>query len=476
MSCAPSLALAQDAGGQSDGVSAGSAPAIMPAGSPRPDQGIPFEGWMVYPSFFGGYVYNDNVYATPTNKVGQSGLRLSPSVEASQDLGLHKNIVSIGVDAALYPSVGGQTRDAPGVPAQIRDANPSNATGHATVSHIWAPTEDISVFLSGSYVRQSGLFGASPATNGFGVGLPGMSSYLLAPAYIPTLGTFSTQQQYSNISTASFAVEKRVNERISLRGSVYGSYTWYDSVPTETQYYGAVPVQVPGGNGVNGASMGASIRGSFYVTPQVYVYAEPGLDLRRYNDWQSDSNGYRVTAGVGSEMISLFKGEIYGGYQGQTSVHGYYGSQSAPTFGARVFYFPTPDLTFTLYANSSLGIVQPTQANGLYPLGFLASYNQQSISITDQVMLQGSYVVNNYLSLSAQGGWGETRTTAPNFATDIWTAGASLSYSFWRNTSVLLSYQYQQTIGHQSATSLLLSGTQAGYTQNVLTAGLRYSY
>lgn len=473
---AQTSAGAQEAASGSDAGSAGTAPAIMPAGAPRPDQGLVFEGWMVYPSFFGGYVFNDNAYATPTNRVSTSGLRLSPSVEASQDNGLHKNMISVGVDAQLYPGVGGQTRAIPGQTAKINDAAPSNATGHGTVAHIWTPTEDITVWLSGGYVRQNGLFGASPSTNGFGAGVPGVSSFVLAPAFIPTVGTFSAQQQYSNQGSGQVAVEKKVNERISLRGSAYGSYVWYDSVPTETALVGGVPVKLPSGNGQNGTSFGASVRGSFYATPQIYVYGEPGLDLRRYDNTAADSNGYRVTAGVGSELISLFKGEIYGGYQGQTSVHGYYGSNSAPTFGARVFYFPTPDLTFSLFATSSLGVVQPTQLGGAYPLGFLSTYKSQSVSITDQVMLQGDYVVNNYLSLSARGGYGETRTQSPGYTNEIWTAGASAGYSFWRNMSVMLNYQFQKTDVKQSTVSVLTSGYQQGFSQNSFSAGLRYTY
>ena len=38
------------------------------------------------------------------------------------------------------------------------------------------------------------------------------------------------------------------------------------------------------------------MRGGYWLTPQVYGYVEPGLDLRRYLIGANDTNGYRVVA------------------------------------------------------------------------------------------------------------------------------------------------------------------------------------
>ncbi len=64
-----------------------------------------------------------------------------------------------------------------------------------------------------------------------------------------------------------------------------------------------------------------------------------------------------------------------------------------------------------------------------------------------------------------------------NFTNQILSAGASLSYNFWRNTSVVLSYNFTKSSGGQQAV-FLASGNQLqlGYIQNLISAGVRYSY
>jgi hypothetical protein len=221
-----------------------------------------------------------------------------------------------------------------------------------------------------------------------------------APSYISSIGTFSAQQQYINEYGGQLSVEKKFNEQTSLRATGYAQGVSYDSTPTTTQIVGGVPVKQNNSPSTNGLSYGAMVRGSFYATPQIYVYVEPGVDLRRYDSYTQDSNGYRVTAGAGSNLVGLFQGEIYGGYQGQTSVYGYFGSQSAPAYGGRIRYFPTPLLTLSLNVDSTLGSIQPTRVGIYQPLGPLAA--GQSIaaaSYTQQAYAQADYGVNSYTSL-----------------------------------------------------------------------------
>jgi hypothetical protein len=52
--------------------------AAYAANAPRADQGLVLGRWLVYPSFFGGYTFNDNVFATRNYRVGASGLTNQP--------------------------------------------------------------------------------------------------------------------------------------------------------------------------------------------------------------------------------------------------------------------------------------------------------------------------------------------------------------------------------------------------------------
>src|SRR3974390_453899 len=68
------------------------------------------------------------------------------------------------------------------------------------------------------------------------------------------------------------SVQKTINERTSLSGSVFAQGVSYDSAPSTTQVVGGIPVNTGSSSGPNGMSYGASLRGSFYATPQIYVF------------------------------------------------------------------------------------------------------------------------------------------------------------------------------------------------------------
>ena len=83
--------------------------------------------WLIYPSMYAGYVYNDNVFATKNNRVALSGVQASPSLEAGMDSGLWRTNISFGASTLLYPGTsGGQTRTNYFTGTSVRDAPPTN--------------------------------------------------------------------------------------------------------------------------------------------------------------------------------------------------------------------------------------------------------------------------------------------------------------------------------------------------------------
>ncbi len=425
---------------------------------------------MVYPSFFGGYVFNDNVYATSTNRVAQSGVRLNPSFMANLDNGLHKTTITFNGDAQLYPGAGGQTRDVAGQPQTIYDNAASNATGGATFSHVWTPMNDLTVSLYSSYSRQSGLNGAS-------IGISGAAPSGISQPYISSIGTYSGTQQYSNQFNAMASIEKKFTDRVFVVASAGGQYVTYDNTPVTTTYATTGNTTNNASAGQNGGSFTFSVRNGFWVTPQVYGYVEPGLELRRYEISTSDTNGYRIVAGAGSEMISLFKGEIYGGIQSQASDQGLFNQTVAPNYGARVSYLPTPDLTLAASVSSSLGPVAPTKIGYTTPLGVLASFQPSAVTQTQQVLLQGDYIVNSYTTAHVGGGLGKTETSTPTSGAIVWSGSAGVSYTFWRNVALTFNYQFTKTsVSQNLATTGVLTPTVLGYVQNTVSTGLTYRY
>src|SRR5208283_5835487 len=148
--------------------------------------------------------------------------------------------------------------------------------------------------------------------------------------------------RYINMYGGQLSVQKTINERTSLSGSVFAQGISYDSSPSTTQLVGGVPVNLGRSSGPNGMSYGANLRGSFYATPQIYVFVQPGVSFQRFDVYQENSNGWQANVGLGSNLIGFFNGEIYGGWQSQSSVYGYFGTQSVPSYGANIRYRPTP--------------------------------------------------------------------------------------------------------------------------------------
>ncbi len=129
------------------------------------------------------------------------------------------------------------------------------------------------------------------------------------------------------------------------------------------------------------------------------------------------------------------RGEIYSGYQRQSSVSGLFDPVSSPDFGARLYYYPTPYLTITLTADETLGSATPS----------VSSPTVGSGTRTFQAKLQGDYGFSPYWTASLRGGYGETKYAGLSRTDTAWTAGLSASYTFWRNVALTFDYQFTRT-------------------------------
>lgn len=441
------------------GVPSGAEELAVAATGPSPDQGVPIEGWMVYPSLFVGAVFNDNVYGTSYDRRAAAGLRVRPSFVADVDNGLHRTTTYFTADAQIYPGLGARSRLYPTAAASLtptRSIAPTNATGRAGFSHIWTPLNDVTVYVIADYTRQNGMFGSN-----FGAGASG------GVPYIPSGYTPTGAQQYSNQISWQIAAEKKFSEWF-LRTSSGVQYVSYDSRPSAVSTFGASDAAQ------NSLSYMASLRGGLWLTPQIYGFVEPALDLRRYQYSTSNTNGYRIIGGFGSDLIGLFRGEVYGGYQSQSadsgsSVRGI----SAPTYGARLYYDPTP------YLKISATVTQ-TLAAAAAPTPFTSVLNQTSTgSRVTQALLQGDYAFSPYWTAFLRGGYGETRWSNSLRVDTSWAAGFGVGYNFWRNISLTLDYQFQKTSSN-GASLFNFSGASnpafSGYAQSVISAGITYRY
>lgn len=455
-------AVAQDA---QSGSAAAAAAAGIPATGPNPDRGLVVGDWMLYPSLFAGVVFNDNVYNTAVNRKSGLGIRIRPSLEANRDGGIHKTTVYANADFQGYP---GRAQSFTFWPSVSILRAPSNVSARTGLSHTYQPLPDLKFTLVADYTRSSGgLFGSQSSGAGSQVNVA-------SAAGLTNSGT------YSNQATLGLSVEKQIADRWYLRGSTGVQYVFYDSQPTNswlTAIAGATPTNSAPSRTL---SYTASVRSTYWVSPVLYTFVEPMLDLRRYPNSWSDTNGYRITGGLGSDLISLFRGEIYAGYQSQASAYGHFGATSSPAFGGRLSYYPTQYITITASVDQTL-----TAPSALPVLlaGFPIAYTQGAPTRTLQTRLRGEYALWEYWSAFAQAGYGRNHSSGnfnfagwtPPTSTDFWSVGAGINYNFWRNIALTLEYQFTKSNPHNNSTGVNW-WIPTAVTQNLVTAGLTYRY
>lgn len=92
------------------------------------------------------------------------------------------------------------------------------------------------------------------------------------------------------------------------------------------------------------------------LAPTIYTFVEPSAVFQQSpNVKDSDTTTYRVTAGLGTDRISLVKGEVFAGYARQSFDSISSQNENGGVYGMRITWFPTRDLTVNLAADDSLG-------------------------------------------------------------------------------------------------------------------------
>lgn len=465
ISCASALAQVPSSGALTAETRAAAVSAGIPSGL-NPDYGLAAGDWLLYPSLFAGFVYSDNIYNTAVNRRSGVGLRIRPSLLIERDTGIHRTDAYARADFQVYPGHGQAYQFTPSFQTL---ASPTNITANVGFSHAYKPLPDLKFTVYSDFTRGSGgVFGG-------GYGLGGVGDI---PNSVSLVGLGS----FSNQITGGAAVDKRFgNGFVRLSGNV--QHVFYD-MPANNAYLNALF-----GGGLitkppSATNFYAAGRGGYWVTPLLYTFVEAGADIRRSSSWRNDTDGYRVIGGVGSDLISLVRGEVYGGVASQASSHGFFGARTMPVFGGRLAYYPTRQLT--LAATIDQSFTAPAM-QGTSPFGLWVLYTPTAATRTLQAKAQADYKITDYWNAYARLGWGQSQSsgyynygatflsawTQPSNVT-IWGAGAGMSYTFWRNVALTFEYNFAKSIPNNP--NNLAWWTPTSVTQNTVSAGLTYKY
>jgi hypothetical protein len=417
-------------------VSGSFAQQIAPTGAYQ--EGVPVGSWTFYPKAFLGATYDQNMDQSPSGTDRDSGasLRLVPNLVATRDGGIHKTTVYGVVDAAFF--------------------NANTVAASVGFSHTYEAMRDLTFNFQGNYTRQTDLFNSAVNFNNGAIG-PTASPDSNIPIVVNPFGTTPSANPIAyNQFAYGAAVTKTFGQAfVTLRGSAF--YIAYDHSDT---------VLPPFQTDHNGASVWASGRVGYNVTPDVYVFA--GIDgiWQRFDNGLFNTNGYRATGGVGTNNPnSLWRGEVYGGYQFQdqrglnpNTNPGIPSDVDSGVFGGRLYYYPTRYWTFVASFDQILGISTALAPN--IPQGIPTR--------STTAMLQTNYGLSRLWTIGARFGYARGEYVGvQGLDTSAWMAGASFNYEIWRNLNLTLDYQY--TIQFSDATF-------SEFTRNRYTGGLTYKY
>ena len=379
----------------------------------RDYRGVPVESWMLYPSIIAGATFDDNLVWSRTNRIAAGGIRLGPEIIAVREVGSSKTMLFGSVDARIYPSVG----------------RADTVSARAGVEQVWTPTHDLTIKGRLEYNRNA---------------LAISSNYVVNGAVLSTVAS----PQVDDKVKGEVAVQKtfgRMFVGVSLEAAATGYHAFESSTGWVAQSYRNSRVET------------ATVRIGGWVTPTIYAFGEASGNARDYTSATYTSRGYRTIAGLGSDRISLFRGEIYAGYQQQFYQNAFIGTGSSPVLGGQVYWYPTRWLTIRAaldqtFTDSSL----PTATN---PVGYPSKATTARLSATFKpakdftATWRASYEHTTYL--------GSTRRD------DGWRTGIEAGYQVHSNVELLGSYEFAKVYS---------TDPYGGYTRNSVSLGMKYRY
>lgn len=330
-------------------------------GDPRPktaDGAIQAFDWLIYGNASLGGAYDSNVFSAP-NQQAVYGNRFQPSIVAERNTGIQRTLLYGVGDLRYYPSIGR---------TDLVDTT-------AGLTHVWEIQQDFIFRTQAEATRgleNSDLNGVSNS--------PGVL-YTQPVKFTSFFGSTSIEKGFGNFFTAaggSVTDTTFDNTKDNLGNSVNETYR-------------------------NGTRTTVNGRLGYHVTPITYVFVEPSLNWGRFSSSSLNSNGFQVIGGLGTERISLFNGEIYGGTLVEDFNNPAISTLTTAIYGGRVSWFATYFVTVTASIDQTLG-TSDFSPNAFTP-GSVTKLDTEKLSaswsITREVNLDGRMVFRQYDYLSS---------------------------------------------------------------------------
>ena len=385
----------------------------------RAEEALALGDWLLYPTAFGGFIYDTNVSQSPSPR-GSPGIRLSPAILAENSNDLFKTVLYGNADGRFYfdniPNEG------------------TSISARAGGKETYTPLPDLIINGQADFTRQKDLFSTLGTDQ---------SVTILNPTGVGLAPTANPQSY--NQFTGAASVQKNFSQAFA---TVSASVV---DIMYDQNSGGTAPSP-------NGVTYTGSLRGGYWIVPVLYGYAEGTLDSRDYATSTLDSSGYRAVVGVGTDQIGLLRGEIFGGYQDERYSTSGLGSTGGPVYGVAGHYYPLPELTVNFSVDEAIGVsllaATPTSPTG-------------TSTKVDTYLVNANYALAKDWSANARAGYIATDYIGADRNDQAWTIGTTGTYNFFRNVGLTLDYQHVK---------LSSNAPLAGFTRDVVTVGATWRY
>ncbi|MFO1150469.1 MAG: outer membrane beta-barrel protein [Alsobacter sp.] len=360
-----------------------------------------FGDFIVSGQLIAGGVYNDNLYQSRYNKVSDWGINFQPSFKVDRSVGLHTTSLTGVLSSQFY----------------LNNSNGNTTTGNLALSHIYEVQRDLVAYVQGHVARN---LNTNPSIY---TGL----NVRLDPSYF-------------NEEYLSGSLEKSFDRfSVGMGAQILGQQ--YDNISdTAGRRYQL--------NGNDGTATTVIARFGYAVTPTIKAFVQPSYNWQNFNASLNNSQGYTIVAGLQTDRIGLFRGEIYGGFASQdfTNLNR---TRTAPTFGGSISYFPTRDLTFTASLTQNFGLTQGVAFQG-------------GTGQTTTASLSAQYAFSQTLTLGANIGYSQISYDQSAQKQEQWGAGVTANYMFSAHLGVNAGYSF---------TRVEYNIGPGGYDRNLVTLG-----
>lgn len=364
---------------------------------PRPEVeplGIRMGGFLAYPSLTTTEFYNDNVFASSSNKDGDFITEVAPDLQLKSDWNNHALNFDAGAAAGFY--------------ADHPDENYTDY--HAGTDGRLDITRDNQLTAALQYRRQH-LDRASPDN------VQNAKEPIEYDAYSTSLG--------SRNQLGRFTVE------------IDGRLDRYDYSDVQAVGGGTIDYDQLDRIGTQG-----SVKVSYEIVPDYQAYLRTTYNNQRYDDvvpttgLDKDSQGYETVAGLAIDLGGVTRADVFAGYQQQFYEDSSLGIIEGPSYGALLTWNATSLTTVTAALSRTLEQTIVPGAAGYYS--------------TDARLSIDHELLRNLL-LNAFGEYDNRDYQGINRTDEVWSAGAGAQYLMNRYVWLTGNYRFDQRSSDASA-------------------------